>query len=155
MRFHVLVFALSLFVVACSDTGGEKASTDLSQLSPEQVCKLWQKSVDSNDFETAKQLSTPKTREFVASIEKLIGGDESGMALDTTVFLSMNCTENGEDANCAYTFQLEGEVVADSFFLKRIDGKWLVDIKEEPFIEEEDTEEILKQLNEGTEMLFE
>jgi hypothetical protein len=155
MRFHVLVLAFLLLTFACENSSADKSVTNFSQLSPEQVCKLWQKSVDSNDFETAKKLSTPRTKEFVTSIEKLIGGDESGMALDTTVFLSMNCNENGDNANCAYTFQLEGEIVADSFFLKRMDGKWLVDIKEEPFLDEEDTEEILKQLNEGTEMLFE
>jgi hypothetical protein len=146
MRNYGLLAFLFIFLLACTSGERNEQSADYTNMSPAEVSKAWQRAIDINDFETAKSLSTAKTKEFVASIEKLIGDDPSLETVDTTIFISMDCSESGTEAKCIYRFRLEGEAVTDSFFLLRQDDRWLVDIQEEVMLDDSDTEQLLEEL---------
>lgn len=154
MHNYGLTAFFVLFIFACTSDMTDQQNVDYSSMSPGEVSKAWQRAIDVNDFETAKSLSTAKTREFVASIEKLIGDDPAMETIDTTVFLSMDCEESGDAAKCIYRFRLEGEEVTDSFYLLRQNKQWLVDIQEEGILDDDEKEQLLKELYHLEDIIF-
>ncbi|MCB0661800.1 MAG: hypothetical protein KDC24_03590 [Saprospiraceae bacterium] len=153
-NYGLFVF-LFFLLVGCADESEKNTKIDFTTLSPEEVSKAWQRAIDVNDFSTAKALSTDKTKEFVASIEKLIGDDPALETVDTTIFVSMECETIDSDAKCIYRFRIEGDIVTDSFFLKRENNQWLIDIQEEVFLDDGETEELINELNNSEDNFFE
>lgn len=132
--------------------------------SPESVVRQWQDHMDKNEFGKAKELSTPETQVTITSIEALLSMDQAPIPLDTTEFIKLDCKEKESDAVCHYSIKIEdeflerdgeiirmdGEIIADSFLLKKMNGKWLIDISEEVTGDEEmeGMEELLDALME-------
>lgn len=141
-----------LFLVnACADDSPE---------TPEEVIRTWQDYMDRNDFEAAKNLSTPEGKIVISNIEELLSFDNEPIPVDTTDFVSLTCVENGNEAVCRYTERLkeetirrgnelitiEEEMISDSFMLKKIDGAWRVDLSDEPVPNEKELKEMFKEI---------
>lgn len=127
---------------------------------PEGVIRLWQQYMDRNDFEAAKELSTPQGQQVITDIEELLSFDGEPIPVDTTDFIAMACVENGNQAVCRYTermkeeyfqrgnerIKVEEEIISDSFLLKKIKGKWLVDLPDDPIPNDEELQEMFNEL---------
>lgn len=133
----ILPFLLFAFLFcSCQEESSE---------APEEVIRLWQSYMDRNDFEAAKKLSTPQGQRVITNIEELLSFDDEPIPIDTTEFIAMQCVEMGNEAICRYTERMKGEyfqrgdelikieeeIISDSFLLKKISGKWLVDLPED------------------------
>lgn len=140
-----------LFLFACQEE---------PPISPQEVVLQWQEHMDKNEFEKARVLSTPNSKEIISDIEELLKMDNEPIPVDTTKFISMACTEEDDTlAICRYTVEIDPDflefeemltdgngVIADSFLLKKINGNWLVDIPEDPMENDELLEEMFEQL---------
>lgn len=98
---------------------------------PEAVVRLYQKYLDDNKFELAKRLSTPKEQERLNMLSEIISGDLLDSTLLKTVFLKLNCQEEGTTAICTGVYKEDDEEYEDEFKLTKINGQWLVDVTEE------------------------
>lgn len=115
---------------------------------PEGVVRLWQKHIDKNEFSDAKILSTQRGKEWISGIEAFLADENSDSLITNTEFLNMNCVENGMDAYCVYLFKSEeGDTFQDTFFLKKENNQWLVDIPEDEGVPTE--EELLEFFEEN------
>jgi len=116
---------------------------------PESVVRKWQAHIDNNEFGQAKALSSPRTGELLSWMEALLSDMDADSSVTHTKFIDLACKENGDKAVCHYTVEEEGQLFSDSFILVRIEGKWLIDLPEEPIFEEdagvEDIIETMKQ----------
>ena len=101
---------------------------------PETVVRAYQEYLDKNNFKAAKKLSTKAERERLDMIAHMIEDEPSDSTIMNTVFLKLDCKENGSNASCAYTIEEFGERFSDSFLLVNKRGQWLIDIIEEEFI---------------------
>jgi len=125
----VLIFLLANILACTSDSATAITKVDLSK--PEAVVKKWQKHIDHNEFEAAKQLSTPAAQEwinFIAEVMKLDGEDDTIME---TVFESINCTVAADSAICNMVIKEEGELFDDAILLRKLSGQWKIDIPAE------------------------
>ncbi len=117
---------------------------------PEAVVRKWQAHIDNNEFQKAKELSAPRTVEFLNWMEVLLSEVESDSVITHTELLGLTCRENGERAVCHYSLEDAGEIYRDSFILVRVKGRWLVDVPEEPMPEEGDVEEMFDAMPQDT-----
>lgn len=116
-------------------------------MNPEKVARKWQESMDKNQFDQARALSTENAKEIVNMIERLIEVDQGEEDwLVETVFKEMTCQENKDNAICRCLIEEDGEVFQDSFILVKVEGKWLVDIAEEDLKEGPGIEQMIKEL---------
>ena len=126
----------------------QKATGTSLPETPEGVVRLWQKHIDKNEFSSAKTLSTQRGKEWIGGIEAFLSGENSDSLITTTEFLNMNCVESGMDAYCVYLFRSEeGDTFQDTFFLKKENSQWLVDIPEDEGVPTE--EELLEFFEEN------
>ena len=105
--------------------------------SPETVARKWQAHLDNNEFEAAMTLSTPATQELLSWMDAAFESFDPDSTVIHTDLSKMTCRENGDRAVCYYPVQEEGQTYNDSIILVRVNGKWLVDLPEEPLYEEE------------------
>jgi hypothetical protein len=118
-------------------------TTKTHPTSPEGVVRLWQTHIDKNEFNAAKLLSTQRGKDWINGIQAFLEGENMDSIITTTNFMNMNCVENGMDAYCVYLFKSEeGDTFQDTFFLKRENDLWFVDIPEDEGVP---TEEELMQ----------
>lgn len=128
MRF---VFALALPAVLLLTHACQTART------PEEVVRQWQSHIDNNEFQQAKELSAPRTVQLLSWMETLLADMDADSVITRTELLDLSCKEEGDKAVCHYALEDEGELFRDSFILVRIKGKWLVDLPEEPVMEDQ------------------
>jgi hypothetical protein len=129
MRF---VFALALPAAFLLIYSCQPART------PEEVVRRWQAHIDNNEFQEAKELSAPRTVQLLSWMEALLEDMDADSVITNTELLDLTCREEGDRAVCHYALEDEGELYRDSFILIRIKGKWLVDLPEEPVMEDQD-----------------
>lgn len=147
---YSLPICLLFFLFACQEE---------PPVSPQEVVLQWQEHMDKNEFEEAKALSTPNSKEIITDIEELLNMDNEPIPVDTTKFISMVCTESAQTAVCRYTIEIDPDflefeemlsdedgIIADSFLLKKIGDRWLVDIPEDPMENDQLLEEMMEQL---------
>lgn len=137
-----IVFIFVVFCTACeNDAPADQSTNDVLTneplpKTPEGVVRLYQKYLDANKFVAAKRISTPKEQERLHMLEEIISGDLLDSTLVQTVFIKLECKENGNKATCLGLYKEDGETYEDEFKLTKINGQWLVDItEEEVFIE--------------------
>ncbi len=143
--FHLL-FSLLFFLMICPrcSTGDSPKGE-----SAESVVRRWQKYMDNNEFDKARAISTDRAKEWVDMIASILYEDAEELALPPTEFLQMNCVEKKDSATCVYTTKADNEIVWDSFLLVKVNGMWLVNVaEEEPVLEQEEMEDVLKELEE-------
>jgi len=122
-HIQTLAVIAALLVLASCQPGPDPDS-------PEYAVRTWQRLVDENHFAEAKQWGTPTTQRWLDLMSELIGeGDTTSVT--QTVFEKLDCTVADSTAWCVYQVREEGELIQDTFWLVRHDGRWLVDLKEE------------------------
>lgn len=127
-------FCIVILLFGCQNDSktNQQPQSQTYPTTPEGVVRLWQKHIDKNEFKAAKKLSTPRGKEWISGIELFLQDENLDSMITNTEFLNMNCTENGSDAFCVYLFKDEdGEIFQDTFFLKKGNNLWLVDIPED------------------------
>ncbi len=105
---------------------------------PEDVLRQYQAYIDKNKFEEARALSTPKGRDWLAELEKIIKNEQTDSTLLDTKFLSLFCKGPGDTLVCNCVLEDQYERYTTDYKLIRIDGQWLVDAPEEDIIIEND-----------------
>lgn len=105
---------------------------------PEDVLRQYQAYIDKNKFEEARALSTPKGRDWLAELEKIIKNEQTDSTLLDTKFLSLFCKGPGDTLICNCVLEDQYERYTTDYKLIRIDGQWLVDAPEEDIIIEND-----------------
>ena len=150
MRFLILFFLLMVWSCQDSSPSNTPSKTVDFPKTPEAIVRKWQNHLDRNEFKEAKRISTPNAIEWIETIEGFLAEEELDSLTTTTEFLNMKCYEKGNDANCVYLFiDEEGFQFEDTFFLKKMDNLWLVDIpEEEGDLDNQDLEGLLNELRE-------
>lgn len=121
MRITALAITFQSLLLSCN------LQTDQPKLpnAPEEVVKLWQQSIDKNNFETARQLSTGEALTYIAELSELNNGDT--LEWEDNPMLSLRCQIVGDSAHCTYHFEDEtGEPDPGQLALRRVKGQWLV-----------------------------
>lgn len=141
MKYSHLLFLIGLvsigFLSSCKNDND-----------PETVVRTWQRHLDENKFDEAKSLSTERAQQWLDIIEKMVESDNQGADTFRTVFKHLICTVVKDSAICKYSVLDEGQEVRDSMFLKKIKGKWLVDIKLDDMPDENEVEDFLDDMYE-------
>lgn len=121
MRITALaILAQSLFL-SCNLTDDQPKLPNV----PEEVVKLWQQSIDKNNFETARRLSTGEAFTYIAELSELNNGDT--LEWEDNPMLNLRCQIIGDSAHCTYHFEDEtGEPDPGQLALRRVKGQWLV-----------------------------
>lgn len=104
--------------------------------SPEGVVRQYQMYLDNNQFEQAKNLSTPEERQVLDGLAAIFTKDLDASSVMKTSFLRISCKETGDKAECECKLKDEFETYDSVFRLVRQGGKWLVDVSDDPEIEE-------------------
>ncbi len=92
---------------------------------PEAVARLWQSSIDKNQFDLARRLSTGEVLAYINEMAAATTAD----SLDTEAnpLLNLQCRVAGDSAFCSYHFVDElGEQAPGTLTLVRVRGQWLV-----------------------------
>jgi len=109
---------------------------------PEEVLRLYQSHYDKNEFEEAKELSTPAERQRLDDLKAIIESEPADSTIFTTTFLSINCQVLQDTATCICEVKDIEEPYTTEYKLVRMDGQWLVDAPEEEVEIEEDFMEL-------------
>jgi hypothetical protein len=141
MRYSHLLFLIGLVSIGL-------LSSCKNDNDPETVVRTWQRHLDENKFDEAKALSTERAQQWLEIIEKMVTSDNQGADTFRTVFNRIDCKVVQDSAVCKYSVLEEGQEVIDSMFLKKVKGKWLVDIKLDDMPDENEVEDFLDDLHE-------
>ena len=121
MRITVLATLLQSLLLSCNLPSNQPKLPN----TPETVVQLWQQSIDKNNFETARRLSTGEALTYIAELSELNGGDT--LEWEDNPMLNLRCQIIGDSAHCTYHFEDEtGEPDPGQLALRRIKGQWLV-----------------------------
>lgn len=105
---------------------------------PTEVVRLYHKYLDKNDFKAAERLCTEAERLRLLEIAEIIGEEPSDSTLFNTVFLELSCVERQDSAICACLIEDFEEKYRDTLRLVRLKGQWLIDVREDRFLIEND-----------------
>ncbi len=144
---YLYLFGIIAFLFACQNEN--KAKTKEAS-TPEEVVRKWQGLMDKNAFAAAKKYSTTNTIRVIESFESYFDEEDESL-IDTTILLNLKCVILDNHSVCRYEFDEEGETYRDSFLLKRVDGKWLIDVEETDLLNDESLEDILENVHEAFE----
>lgn len=139
MRFIHFISCISIGVLglSCRNENAGKPTVPLPN-NPEGVVRLYQKYLDENSFKSAEALCTEAERVRLIEIAEIIGEEPVDSTVFSTIFLELNCTTQSDSAICACLIKDFEETYQDTFRLVKLDGQWLVDVREEPFSIEND-----------------
>ena len=105
--------------------------------------------VDNNEYQLARELSTNNAIEWINWVEEtLLRNSIEDEPMLPAKFLSMKCTEKGNQAICVYLIDDDGFQYQDSFYLQKVKSQWLVDIPEQDLIEDNTIETLFKEIQE-------
>jgi hypothetical protein len=135
-----LLFVLTISLVACADD---------PKTTPEEVVKLYQAYVDQNEFDKARQLSTPAEAKRLQELEQMIAADSTASLLYTS-FEQINCRAISKDTvECDCVLADQYETYSALFVVVRQGGQWVIDIPRPESVEyENEMESILDSLRE-------
>ena len=145
-HFFIIALFLSGFFYNCSENrptteqGTEEMEEPIPD-SPEGVVRLYQKYLDANQFDKARRISTNREQERLDMLKALLAGELFDSTLVNTVFLKLECQEQGKKAWCVGVYREEGEEYQDTFRLVKGEKSWLVDISDEEVLIE--TQEVI------------
>jgi len=136
MRKQLVYLCAGLFLLACgNDQPPVNVAPDAADFehpeTPEAVVEQYQFYLDNNNFEMAKQLSTPAEQEMLDYLAEMVAGQPVDSTVMQTEFQRIVCQEKEGLANCIAVIEEEGEQLEMLFDLVKIDGKWFVDTRDE------------------------
>lgn len=96
------------------------------KLSPEETVKIWQSSIDRNQFDQARELSVGEAMDYVNELAGYNTGSDT-LAWENNALLNLKCQIIGDSAICSYNFEDElGNPSPGQLALRRIEGYWFV-----------------------------
>jgi hypothetical protein len=99
--------------------------------SPETIVRQYQEHLDKNEFEAAKQLSTPTAQSRLEEIANIISEEPADSTLFTTNFIAIQCDTTTSTAICACIIEYQSDRFPDTFYLVRQSEQWLIDAPKE------------------------
>lgn len=128
MRLSV-VLLMCLLLGACHDEQTAAGTLD-SGRTPEWIVQKYQQFVDQNQFESAKELSTPAERTRLDRLAAVMVREALAEAILNTKFLQINCDTEKKVAYCQCLVEDEYERYEMAYKLVWEEGQWLVDAPE-------------------------
>ncbi len=137
-KFYFLILVFSTFV-ACRKS-----------VSVEETAQQWVEFYYNSEFDKAKNLSTPITKNLIDTIATKLVDDDEIIAFEIT---QMACTVKADSAVCSYLYIDEEGEFNENVHLIRSENRWLVD---EPLVLEALTDEEMEHFfDEYEELLIE
>jgi hypothetical protein len=127
MKWLISSLIISTIFFSCSN------NTE-APYTPEEVLRLYQGYIDSNEFDDAKKFCTPAERKRLDKLARSISNEMMDSTIFTTTFLKVNCQRDNEVVICNCLVQDEYEKYYADYALVKMDGQWLVDAPEEVII---------------------
>ena len=124
---YIISFSLCIFFLSCT-------SNTEAPYTPEEVLRLYQGYIDSNEFEDAKKFCTPSERKRLDKLARSISNEMIDSTIFTTTFLKVNCQRDKEYVICNCLVQDDYEKYYADYALVKMNGQWLVDAPEEVII---------------------
>lgn len=138
---ELCVICLTLFSF-CKQNPAEPKLPSL----PEEVVRTWQESIDKNNFDLARKLSTGEALAYIDELTAYSGTDS--LEWENNLMLNLKCQIFNDSAHCTYHFQDElGEPDPGQLALKKIKNRWFVS-------RVNFDEEFPGEMPDGDEMLF-
>lgn len=98
---------------------------------PEETVRQYQAYIDSNRFELAQSLSTPRSAPLHEMMAGIVADTPSDSSLIHTQFLTMDCEEKKDTVLCTCLLRDEYEEYTSEYILVKIEDRWLVDLPDE------------------------
>ncbi len=130
MKNLLPVLILLLFFAALGCKNQPSLDEDLPN-SPEEVIRQYQAWVDSNRFDQAKYLSTPREKKRLDELAKIIADDLMDATILNSVFHDIRCQTIGDTARCLCEIEDQYEKYTIEYTLVRVNGQWLIDAPED------------------------
>ncbi len=133
----LLLLALIVFGIACggnvsNDTASAAENAVKIPRTPEEVVRQYQAYVDSNQFQLAQSLSTPRSAPLHEMMATIVADTPSDSSLIHTQFISLNCDIIQQDtAVCNCLLRDEYEEYESEYILVKVDDRWFVDLPDE------------------------
>lgn len=123
-------------VASCKCNGKKAAAPPAFDLpnTPESVAQKWQTALNDDQFDLARALSSDRTKAWVTELDSLMHDPQMmDASLPKTVLLDLKCRFRSDSvAVCSFfTNDDDGTRWADSLFLLKVRGQWLVELPED------------------------
>lgn len=125
MRF-IFILLLGVMLNSCSDEQTAAGALD-SGRTPEWILKKYQYFVDQNQFDSAKELSTPAEQARLDKLSAIMVRESFNETILTTNFLQINCDTEGKITYCQCLVEDEYERYEMVYKLVRAQGQWRID----------------------------
>ena len=134
-----LLLSIFFLIVACQNSAPKgKDQGAAIFLTPEQTVRKFQAHLDNNEFDEAIRMSTKEMENILYPLRDLFEEDSDDAGITQTIFLQIACKEEKTMAICSCNLRDEYDDYNSTFFLKKVEDKWLVDRTEEQYSEEDD-----------------
>jgi hypothetical protein len=147
----VAVLGITLAIAACGgniDSVQQAVNTEPKEIipeTPEALVRLYQAYVDSNRFELAQSLSTPRSAPLHEMMAAIVADTPFDSSLIHTQFIKLSCEEKQDTAICICLLKDEYEEYESEYIVVRMENRWLMDIPDDEgdfeFFEQEMMEE--------------
>lgn len=115
LKYYTLLLFGFLLISACNDKKSAQTTEQTSNLklpkTPEAAIKVWEESVNNNEFEIPRKISKGEVLELVNSVAK--SNAEEKIAVSQLKILNIECQKSGDFAHC--TCNLINDKVKQSF----------------------------------------
>lgn len=127
---HFCLLCAGLLWGGCQQNNTDSAAETFPN-TPEGVVRQYQAYLDKNEFDKAKRISTDAEQERLELLKGIITGELLESSTMTTQFTQLSCQETRNTAICIGAYVEDGEAFEDTFYLEKVDERWLVTITEE------------------------
>jgi hypothetical protein len=136
MRLYVVLLVCAL-IAGCGDEQAAIGSMEGGR-SPEWTVKKYQQFVDQNQFEEAKEISTPAEQARLDQLAAVMVRESLAETVLSTRFLQINCDAEGAVSYCQCLVEDEYERYELVYKLTWRQGQWLVDAPDNKGVGEEE-----------------
>jgi len=114
-KYYASLLIIYFFIGACNNNKSPQSTEQASNLklpkSPEAAIKVWEESLNNNEFEIPRKISKGEVLELVNSVAK--SNAEEKIAVSQLKILNIECQKSGDFAHC--TCNLINDKVKQSF----------------------------------------
>lgn len=149
---------ITFFLILCCACSGDNKS--LKENTPSRVTRVWLENYyHHNDYELAKQYSTPATAAMIDTIKGMIFPDEEGIEKLPFKIKGIRCAQpkGATNAKCTCTYTEAETSFTEEISLVQQDGQWLVSAIEhtEDMLKDEDIETMTKDFEKNLDRMLE